>query len=294
MKTLLALAAMFSLVVSQTVWAQAGVKIKAEPLTEAIYMITGKGGNMGLLTGEDGSFLIDDQFAPLTEQILEVVKSVGGDVPRFLINTHFHADHTGGNENLGNAGTLLMSHHGVRERLAAGSYIEAFGMKSAPASETALPSITYSENMHVHINGETIQVIHTPNAHTDGDSFIVFSDANIIHTGDIFFNGFFPFIDGANGGSVKGMVAACDAILAVSDEKTRIIPGHGPLAGKAELQDYRDMLATVHERLSAFKNQGLDADAVVAKGPLRDLERKWGGGIFKADKWIRVIYPAAF
>ena len=185
-------------------------------------MIIGQGGNIGLLTGAEGSFLVDDQFAPLTEKIIEVVKSVGGDVPRFLINTHYHGDHTGGNENTGKAGTLIMAHHAVRERLVNGSYIGAFDMKSGPADKAALPTVTYSENMHVYINGETIRIIHVPSAHTDGDSFVVFEDANIVHAGDIFFNGFFPFIDRDNGGSVRGEVSC----------GVRLVP-------KAEVNSYR-------------------------------------------------------
>ena len=259
-----------------------------------IYMITGQGGNIGLLNGEDGSFLIDDQYAPMTEKILDAVKSVGGDVPRFLINTHFHGDHSGGNENLGKLGTLIMSHHGGRQRMLDGSFIAAFGMKSGPASKAALPMVTYSENMHLHINNETVQVIHVPNGHTDGDSFVWFEDANVVHAGDLFFNGFFPFIDGPNGGTIKGVVAGCDAILALTDSDSKIIPGHGGLGDRAQLQAYRDMLATVYARLSKFKNQGLSVDEVIAQKPLNDLKEQWGGGIFSVQKWIRVIYPAAF
>jgi cyclase len=257
-------------------------------------MITGQGGNIGLLTGEEGSFLIDDQFAPLTEKIIEVVKSVGGDVPRFLINTHYHGDHTGGNENLGKAGTLIMAHHAVRERLVNGSYIGAFDMKSGPADKAALPTVTYSENMHVHINSETIRIIHVPSAHTDGDSFVVFEDANIVHAGDIFFNGFFPFIDGDSGGSVRGVIAGADAMLAFTDADSKIIPGHGPLASRSDLQAYRDMLATAYERLLALKNQGLSVEDAIAKAPLKDLEADWGNGIFTADKWIGIVYPAVY
>jgi glyoxylase-like metal-dependent hydrolase (beta-lactamase superfamily II) len=273
---------------------QSEVKIEASQLADNIYMITGQGGNIGLLTGAEGSFLVDDQFAPLTEQIIEVVKSVGGDIPRFLINTHFHGDHTGGNENLGKAGTLIMAHHAVRERLVNGSYIGAFDMKSGPADMAALPTVTYSENMHVHINGETIRIIHVPNAHTDGDSFVVFEDANIVHAGDLFFNGFFPFIDGANGGSVSGVIAGADAMLALTDADSQIIPGHGPLAKRSDLQAYRDMLATAYERLLALKNQGMSVEDAVAEAPLKDLEAGWGGGIFSADKWIDIVYPAVY
>jgi cyclase len=270
------------------------VKVEASKVADNIYMITGQGGNIGLLTGAEGSFLIDDQFAPLTDKILEVIKSVGGDVPKFLINTHFHGDHTGGNENLGRAGTLIMSHHAVRERLLNGSYIGAFGMKSEPAGKAALPVVTYSENMHLHLNGETMNIVHVPSAHTDGDSFVVFENANVVHAGDLFFNGFFPFIDAAHGGSVKGVIAGVERMLALTDDSSKIIAGHGPLGNRAELQSYRDMLATVYERLLAFKNQGVSAEDAIAKAPLADLEADWGGGIFSVDKWIGIVYPAVY
>ena len=270
------------------------VKVEASKVADNIYMITGKGGNIGLLTGAEGSFLIDDQFAPLTEKILEVVKSVGGDVPKFLINTHFHGDHTGGNENLGQAGTMIMSHHAVRERLVNGSYIGAFGMKAEPAGEAALPTLTYSENMHLHLNGETIHIVHVPSAHTDGDSFVVFENANVVHAGDLFFNGFFPFIDGAHGGSVRGVIAGADNMLALTDADSKIIPGHGALGNRADLQRYRDMLAIAYERLLALRNQGMSVEDAIASAPLKDLEADWGGGIFSADKWIGIVYPAVY
>jgi cyclase len=292
---LLSIAVAVSLSISSQSFAQQSpVKIEASQLADNIYMISGQGGNIGLLTGAEGSFLIDDQFAPLTEKIIEVVKSVGGDVPRFLINTHYHSDHTGGNENLGKAGTLIMAHHAVRERLVNGSYIGAFDMKSGPADKAALPTVTYSEDMHVHINGETIRIIHVPSAHTDGDSFVVFEDANIVHAGDIFFNGFFPFIDGDNGGSVKGVIAGADAMLALTDADSKIIPGHGPLGSREDLQAYRDMLATAYERLLKLKNQGMSVEDAIAKTPLKNLEADWGNGIFTADKWIGIVYPAVY
>lgn len=270
------------------------VTIEATQVRGNIYMLTGQGGNIGLFNGKDGSFMIDDQFAPLTEKIIVAVKSVGGDVPQYLINTHFHGDHTGGNENLGKAGTLIMSHHGVRERLVNGSFIGAFGMKSPPASAAALPTVTYSENMHLHINDETVRIVHVPRAHTDGDSFVIFENANVAHAGDLFFNGFFPFIDGANGGSVRGVIAGVDAILRSTDNDSKIIPGHGPLASRDDLLAYREMLAQAYARLLELKNSGKTVEQAVTEKPLRDLEAKWGGGIFSADKWIEVVYPAVF
>ena len=178
-----------------TIVQAADEKIITIPVTEQIYMIAGKGGNIGLFIGGDGTFLIDDQFAPLTEKIVAAIKSVGGDYPKFLINTHYHGDHTGGNEKLGQGGTLIFSHDNVRERLSTGSFIEAFTMKRAGVSRAGLPVVTFSEDISFHLNGDSIHAIHVPHAHTDGDSFIYFKAANVIHAGDFFFNGFYPFID---------------------------------------------------------------------------------------------------
>lgn len=276
----------------QSASAQDDVKITSTSVADNIYMLNGKGGNIGLFVGADGSFIIDDQFAPLTGKILEAIKAVGGDTPRFLINTHFHGDHTGGNENLGNKGTLIVAHDNVRQRLIDGSFIKAFGMKAAPAKKSALPAMTFSETMHFHINGDSVNAIHVPSAHTDGDSIIHFKNANVVHAGDVFFNGFYPFIDADHGGSLKGTIKAVDVILSITDSSSKIIPGHGPLGDKAQLQAYRDMLQTAYTRLVALKNQGMSAEDAVAEKPLTDLEAKWGNGIFTGDKWIAIVYPA--
>lgn len=266
------------------------VKIKTTPVTKQIYMITGKGGNIGLFVGEDGTFLIDDQFAPLTEKIVAAIKSVGGDFPKFLINTHYHGDHTGGNENLGQGGTLIVSHDNVRERLETGSFIEAFNMKREAVSRIGLPVVTFSEDISFHLNGDRIRTIHVPHAHTDGDSFIYFKKANVIHAGDLFFNGFYPFIDVTHGGSLKGMIKAVDSVLALADDNTKIIAGHGPLGDKAQLTGYRQMLETAYERLRKLKAKGKTAQEAAAAKPLADLETTWGDGIFKGDRWIEIIY----
>ena len=266
------------------------VKIVATPVTEHVYMITGKGGNIGLLIGEDGTFLIDDQFAPLTEKIVATIKSVGGEVPKFLINTHYHGDHTGGNENLGQGGTLIFSHDNVRERLSTGSFIPAFDMKREAVSRIGLPVVTFSEDISFHLNGDTIRVIHVPHAHTDGDSFVYFEKANVIHAGDLFFNGFYPFIDVNHGGSLKGMINAVDNVMALADDNTKIIAGHGPLGDKEQLVQYRQMLGIAYERLRKFKAEGKTAQETAAANPLADLEATWGDGMFKSDRWIEIIY----
>lgn len=287
--------AVFGLMLTVTVAvAQDEVKINSTEVAKNIHMLTGQGGNIGVFTGADGTFIVDDQFAPLSEKILQAIKSIGGDTPKFLLNTHFHGDHTGGNENFGKKGTLIVSHDNVRKRLADGSFIAAFGMKAPPASKAALPAITFSDDMHFHINGDSVRAVHVANAHTDGDSFIHFGKANVVHAGDIFFNGFYPFIDATHGGSVRGVINAVDTILSLSNNSTKIIPGHGPLADKAQLQAYRDMLSTAYERLLKLKNSGVSVDDAIAKAPLADLEAKWGGVMFNSDKWIKIIYPGVY
>jgi glyoxylase-like metal-dependent hydrolase (beta-lactamase superfamily II) len=265
-------------------------KISPLPVTEQIHMIAGEGGNVGIFTGEDGTFLIDDNFAPLTEKIVEAIKSIGGDYPKFLINTHYHGDHTGGNENLGRGGTLIFSHDNVRERLQNGSFIQAFNMKAEAVAPEGLPVVTFAEGISFHLNGDTVRAIHVDHAHTDGDSFIFFEKANVIHTGDILFNGFYPFIDVNHGGSLKGTIRGVDKILSMVDDDTKIIPGHGPLGGKAQLESYREMLSTAYDRLRKLKAEGKTYEEAAAAKPLADLEEQWGHGMFTGDRWIELIY----
>lgn len=295
-KAIIRLCVLITLLISLAAIAYADdeVKISTVPVSDQIYMITGKGGNIGLFIGEDGTFLIDDQFAPLTSKILEAIKAAGGDHPKFLINTHYHGDHTGGNENLGENGTLIFSHDNVRERLSAGSFIAAFNMKRAAVPAAGLPVVTFSEDISFHLNGDTVQAIHVPHAHTDGDSFIYFKASNVIHAGDIFFNGFYPFIDVHHGGSVKGMIAATDKILALADNETKIIAGHGPVGDREQLASYRLMLATAYERLKALKEEGKSVEDVIAAKPLADLEDDWGDGLFKGEKWIELVYSGVY
>lgn len=270
------------------------VTIHTVPVAGTISMLTGQGGNIGLFTGPDGTFLIDDQYAPLTDKILAAIKAAGGEPPRFLINTHYHADHTGGNENLGRKGSLIFSHDNVRARLLSGSYLADFKMQSPPAAAEGLPVVTFGEDLTFHLNGETVHAIHVPHAHTDGDSIIHFQSANVIHAGDIFFNGFYPFIDVGHGGSLKGMIQAVDRILALTNEQTKIIPGHGPLADETQLSNYRQMLVVAYERLKKLRTEGKSVAQAVAAKPLADLEETWGDGLFTGDRWIQVVYAGVY
>jgi len=288
----LALVVMATVATGQAKDKVAKVTVTPVKITDHLYMLSGKGGNIGLFIGNDGTFLIDDQFAPLTEQIITVIKNVGGTHPKLLINTHYHPDHTGGNENLGEENTLIFSHDNVRKRLHDGYTIKAFNAEQSPFAPEGLPVVTFSKDITFHLNGEDVHAVFVPNAHTDGDSFIVFPKANVIHTGDVFFNGFYPFIDVEHGGSLQGMIAAADTILKLADDATRIIPGHGPLGDKAQLKHYRNMLATVLKRLKDLKATGKSANDAVTKKPLADLEKEWGDGHFKGDQWIQLIYSS--
>ena len=269
-----------------------GVEIKAEKVADGIYMLTGEGGNLGLSVGEDGAYLIDDQYAPLTGKILAAVKALTPDPVRFVINTHWHGDHTGGNENMGEAGALLVAHENVRRRMAAGTFMEAFNRQVDPAPEGALPVVTFTDAVTFHWNGEEIRVFFVGPAHTDGDSIIHFVKADVFHMGDTLFNGVYPFIDVSAGGRIDGMIAAMDRVLKVATDKTRIIAGHGPVAAKADLQANRDMLAEVRDRIAKLKAEGKTAEEVVAAKPTADLDEKWGGGFMQPDVWVGLVYQS--
>jgi glyoxylase-like metal-dependent hydrolase (beta-lactamase superfamily II) len=270
---------------------KAATTIDVVPVAKSIHMLMAKGGgNMGLLIGEDGTFLIDDHFAPLTPKLLATIKSLGGDTPKFLINTHYHGDHSGGNINLGKAGSLIVAHDNVREILTTGYYVKPFNMKQGPLASEGLPLITFSEEISFHINNDTVKVFHLSDAHTNGDAVIYFEQANVLHTGDIFFNGIYPFIDIEHGGSLKGMIAAVDQLLELIDEKTKVIPGHGALANKADLRRYRKMLSVAYDRFVELKEANLTIEEVVAKKPLADLAGTWGKGFFKTDQWVALVY----
>lgn len=264
--------------------------VSSTKLSDTIYLISGNGGNIGVSIGSNGTFMIDDKFAPMTDAILAEIKKLGGDVPKFVINTHWHADHTGGNENLGKKGAIIVAHENVRERLTQDNFLAAFNKKIPASLAIGLPVVTFNDTINFHLNGDEINVSHIANAHTDGDSIIHFTSENILHTGDIFFNGFYPFIDIAHGGSLKGMINASDTMLSMINDQTRIIPGHGPMANKADLKSYRDMLQAAYDSLKPLKSAGKSIDEAVAAKPLQALDAEWSDGIFKTNQWIGLVY----
>jgi glyoxylase-like metal-dependent hydrolase (beta-lactamase superfamily II) len=266
------------------------VKIEAVPVAGRVHMLLGSGGNIGVIAGEDGVVMIDDQFAPLAPKIRAAIAMLSDRPVRFLINTHWHGDHTGGNEALGKTGAVIVAHENVRRRMSVEQLSTFTGRRTPPAPAEALPVITFDREVALHLAGEEIEVTHVAAAHTDGDAIIRFTKSNVVHMGDCFFNGMYPFIDSGSGGTVKGVLAAVDRVLASTDENTKIIPGHGPLASKADLQAYRDMLATTSERIAKLIRQGRTQEQVIAAQPTKDYDAKWAGGFWTPEQWVQRMY----
>ena len=266
------------------------VEIQTEKLSDTVYMMTGAGGNLGVSAGADGVFVIDSQFAPLTPKIQAAIAKVSDKPVRFVLNTHWHFDHVGGNENLGKAGAVIIAQENVRKRMSKEGLIAFFGMKTRAEPPIALPVVTFTRDLSLYLNGEEMHAFHAPRAHTDGDTMVQFSKSDVIHMGDTFFNKMYPFIDTSSGGTVAGVLAAADRALKVAGDKTRIIPGHGPLGNKADLKAYRDMLAAVSARVSAQIKQGKKVEEVVAAKPTAQYDDPWGKGFLEPDKFVEMLY----
>jgi glyoxylase-like metal-dependent hydrolase (beta-lactamase superfamily II) len=282
---------LFSLCVAAPAAAQqdmSKVEIKPQQLAPGVAVLFGAGGNIGVSYGEDGTVLIDDQFAPLTPKIQKAVADLGAQPVKFLINTHWHFDHSGGNENLGKAGALIMAHDNVRVRMAAGATVA--GNVTPPAAKVALPVITYADGLKLHLNGEEVRVIHVPAAHTDGDSFIHWTKSNVIHMGDLFMLQIsFPFVDTGSGGDVRGFVAAADKVLAIANDQTKIIPGHGAIASKADLQNHRNMIATVIAKVEAGIKAGKTLEQIKTEKPTEGFGVN-PSGFITADRFVETVY----
>ena len=268
----------------------AGVEITTHAVAPGIYMLVGMGGNIGVSVGEDGVFMIDDQFAPLTDKITAAVAALSDRPIRFVINTHWHGDHTGGNENLGNRGALIVAHDNVYERMSRDTEIGAFNQVVPASPKAALPVITFNDNVTFRLNGEEIRAVHYQHSHTDGDSVIHFVNANVIHTGDIWFNGFYPFIDTSSGGSIGGVISSIRTLIDLADDNTRIIPGHGPLSDKQGMQGYLEMLETVRDRMNKLIAEGKSLEEIIELKPNADYDDAMGKGFINPKTFLQILY----
>ncbi|HYO76946.1 MAG TPA: MBL fold metallo-hydrolase [Thermoanaerobaculia bacterium] len=266
-----------------------GVEVKATKVAGSVYMLTGAGGNIGVSVGNDGVVIVDDQYAPLAPKIEAALKSITDRPIRFIINTHYHGDHTGGNEHFGRSAPIV-AHENVRKRLASG--VTRRGTVVPPAPAGALPVVTFNDTLTIHLNGEDVRAVHMPHGHTDGDSVIWFTGSNVVHMGDDFFNDRFPFVDTEHGGSVRGLIANIEKVLALVPDDAKIIPGHGALSDKTGLRRYldtlRNTLATVERGVAAGKSlEQLKAEKVLAQWDA------WGQGFVKNDMWIDTLHAEA-
>jgi cyclase len=263
------------------------VQVRSTQLARGVYMITGSGGNIGLSVGDDATFLVDDQFAPLTPKLLAVIAAITPKPVRFVVNTHWHFDHTGGNENLGKTGALLVAHENVRRRMSTGLFIKALNNQQPPAPKGALPMVTFTETVTFHINGDSLVATHVPPAHTDGDAIVRFVKANVIHMGDVFHNAGLPFVDRSSGGSIDGVIATADLVLGIADAQTKIIPGHGPLADRARLKAWRDAVFSLREQMRGEIAAGKTVDQVLAANLSAAYVKDWPAG---HERFVRTLF----
>lgn len=268
------------------------VKVQTVPAGPGVYMLVGAGGNIALAVGDDFAFLVDDQYAPLSERILAAVRQVTAKPVRFVVNTHWHGDHSGGNENLSKAGVIVVAHDNVRTRMSTEQFVAAFNSKVPPSPKAALPVVTFSQSVAFYNGGETIHVVHVPPAHTDGDAIVHFVRGNTLHMGDNFFNGRYPFVDLSSGGSFEGVIGAVNAAMAYVNDGTKVIPGHGPLAGKAELVAYRDVLTKIRDRVAVLIKAGKTKEQVIAAKPSAEWDATWGSGFMKPNVFLGIVYDS--
>jgi glyoxylase-like metal-dependent hydrolase (beta-lactamase superfamily II) len=266
------------------------VEVKSERLAGNVHMLTGAGGNVGVCAGPDGMLLVDDQYAELSEKIRAALAKISDRPLRFVLNTHWHGDHSGGNENMAAAGALLLAHENVRKRMSTPQETPTFNRKVEASPAAALPVVTFTDTVSFHLNGEEIVAYHVARAHTDGDAVVFFRKANVVHMGDCFWNGNYPFIDVASGGSIGGMIEAVEAVLAQVGPQTKIIPGHGQLGDRAALAKFRDVLVGSRDRVRELATSGKSLAEIQAAKPTADWDADWGKAFIKPDKWIEFVY----
>jgi cyclase len=268
------------------------VQIRTEKVADNVFMLVGAGGNIGVSAGKDCVFMIDTSYALLADKIKAAIATVSGKPIQYVVNTHWHQDHVGGNENFAKAGATVVAHENVRKRVSTEQFVKLLNKTVPPLPESALPVITFSQNMTFYLNGNEIFIFHIARAHTDGDAIVHFKKSNVIHMGDIYFNGMYPFIDLSAGGSINGMIRAVKRILLLCDQNTKVMPGHGHLSNKAELEEYLKMLVAVRDRITREIKAGKPLDAVIASQPTRDLDPVWGKGFMKPEQFVKIVYES--
>lgn len=264
--------------------------ISPTEIRDGLWWLQGAGGNVLMSAGEDGALLVDGEYEQMGDKLVATVRERTGTAPAYVISTHWHYDHTGGNEALAAAGATIIAHENVRRRMAIEQTIELLEHVQPPSPPAALPAITFTDSLTLRFNGAEIIVFHPPAAHTDGDAIVRFPDANVIHAGDIFFNCGYPFIDTSCGGRIDGMIAAVDTILGLCDDETVIVPGHGPLADRADLETYRGMLADFRAAVAPLKESGMSLEEVQAAGATAEIDALWGDKMFPPDLFTAMVY----
>ena len=265
------------------------VELQTTALADNLYVIAGGGGNVAVSVGEDGVLLVDDSYTELKDKLDSAVKAITKAPIRMVINTHWHFDHVGGNQALATAGAIIVAHDSVRKRMSEDQHLAGIDRHIPASPVKALPLITFADGLTLHWNGDEVRVMHLPPAHTDGDSMVYFASANVLHVGDVWFNGMYPFIDINAGGSLAGIVAAGDRALAQANEQTKIIPGHGAVSNSAELKRYRDVLATIDERVRTLAASGKSREEIIAAKPSQQFDEQWSGS-WRPDTWIGIVY----
>ena len=259
-------------------------------LSDTVYMLKGRGGNVGISTGEDGLYIVDDQLRPITSQLLAAIRKVSNKPIRFVINTHYHADHVGGNEALGETGTVVIAHDNIRKRMTT-EQVSIFRQETTPPyPKGALPVLTFNDRMSLHLNGETATAYYVASGHTDGDSIIHFPVSNVIHMGDMFFNGLYPYVDLDAGGSMQGLIEAADLALSMADESTRIIPGHGPLGMTEDLKNYRDYLVEASTNVQELIDKDMTLEQIIAAKPTSEWDEELGKTWITPAQFVTFIY----
>ncbi|HET9387087.1 MAG TPA: MBL fold metallo-hydrolase [Gemmatimonadales bacterium] len=268
------------------------VQVRSQKVADGVYMLTGAGGNIGVSIGDDAVFVVDDQYAPLTPKILAAIVQLTTKPVRFIVNTHWHSDHTGGNEAMGKTGALIVAQDNVRRRMSSEQVLQFF-QQTVPASPSgAQPVITFSDTVTFHVNGDDVQAFHVAKAHTDGDALIVWRKANVVHAGDIFVTYGFPFIDLDSGGGVDGLIAAVDVLLTLGDDSVKIIPGHGPISDRAAVREYGKMLKTIRDRVRQQKAAGRSLAQTLATRPTAEFDARLGNGFIKPDQFVTMVYQS--